>query len=262
MGAGSSRRRRYGAGPAAAVAIALGTLVLAAPARAYLLIDDFRDPQTLVLGEDESEASGSVVAFGAAAGERDAVLARLDATPGALTLAVAGSGADRLVVAGPAVPAALTLVYDGADGDPAIDPTGLGDLDLTELGTEDRLALRLRADHGATLRVQAFDTGDASGSTWSAGEIEVAPSTSLRWVELPLLALDDPGPAGPADLRDVGAILVAITAPDGLVLQLDEIRVPEAGQAVGGATALLVLAALRRSGRARACPVDDFRRVR
>ena len=241
--------RRRQTGRVGAAFLVLGALaLLVAPANAFIRIDDFRDPQTLVLPDGVTAVSGSATGPGMGAiPERDVVLRRLGETPGELTLTVDAGFSERLVVDDPfGVPAALSLVYDGLDGDEAIDPAG-GDVDLTELGTEDRFALRLQADFGVDLRVQVFDRTDPSGNTWSAGVLAVPATALLRWVELPFLALDEMGPNGHADLRDVGAILFELTGPEGLGLQIDEIRVPEPDAGAAGLAALLALGALRRT---------------
>jgi len=228
----------------AGFAIGMGCALAAAPpAAAYIRVDDFRNPQDLVLEEGAEVASDARLGAKVLGGERDAELRRTDGPAGAAALEVVSN---RLEVFADGAPFALTLDYDGADQDPdVLDPRGLGDVNLTEPGTGDGFAVRMRADADTLLWIQVFDTTDASGQTWSAGALEVPASQGFGWHDLPFVALVEQGPGGPADLRDVGAIRVRVSgAPTHVAL--DEIRVPE--PAAGPAVAVLCLAAhaLRR----------------
>jgi len=226
-------------------ALALG---LAEPASAYIRIDDFSDPQTLTLAAGENLAASSAIAPTVLVGERDAMLDRV-AGDGVVTLDIdPGTSARLFLENAVGTQSELRLVYDGADGDPVtIDYNGLGNLDLTELGTEDRFAVRLQTDQPAELLFRIFDATDPTGNSWSSGKLEVPASASLTWYELPLLALTTEGPGGPADPADTGAILVQVSGPASLDVQIDEIRVPEPGAAAAGLAALLALGALRRT---------------
>lgn len=234
----------------AAACGAVLALGLAAPASAYVRIDDFSDPQTLTLAGGEDLASSSVIAPNAIVGERDAVIERA-AGAGAVTLDVDPGASERLFFENAVgTESTLMLVYDGADGDPlAIDPGGLGDVDLTELGTEDRFAIRVQSDQAIEVWFQIFDAGDPSGDTWSAGTVAVPSGPSLAWHELPLVDLVAAGPGGHADPTDTGAILVRVSGPAGLDVQIDEIRVPEPGAWTAGLAALAALTSLRRTRR-------------
>lgn len=222
---------------------------LATPAAAYIRVDDFRDAQGLSLPGAEDAASDAAIAPSVLAGERDLVLRRLGGVATDVEADVALVGVERLVLENPgAAELALELVYDGADGDPeTVNPSGLGDVNLTEPGTGDGFAVRMRADAETVLTLQAFDNGDPTGGTWSAGSV-VVPASSLRWRFVPRSALLEPGPNGLADLRDVGAIALRLTgAPTSVAI--DEIRVPEPGAAAGALAVSCALAALRRARR-------------
>lgn len=229
---------------------ALLALWLAAPASAYIRVDDFSDPQTLTLAGGEDVASSSVIAPNAIVGERDAVIDRI-AGAGAVTLDVDPGASERLFLENAVeTESALTLVYDGADGDPlTVDPGGLGDVDLTEHGTVDRFAIRIQSDQATEVRFQIFDAGDPSGNTWSSGTLAVPAGASLAWHELPLLDLTTAGPDGYADPTSTGAILVQVSGPAGHDMQIDEIRVPEPGAGAAALGALAALASLRRARR-------------
>lgn len=229
-----------------ALAAAACLLAVPGPASAYIRVDDFRNPQDLLLEDGAEVASDARIGAKVLGGERDAELRRTDGPAGAAALDVASN---RLQLAADGAPLALTLVYDGADQDPdAVDPSGLGDVNLTEPGTGDGFAVRMRADVNTQLWIQVFDTNDASGATWSAGQVDVPASAGLAWHTLARSALVEEGPNGPADLRDVGAILLQVSgAPTQLVL--DEIRVPEPAAGSTIAAACLAAQALRRRRR-------------
>jgi hypothetical protein len=227
-----------------------GVSGLAAPASAFIRIDDFRDPQVVVLPDGQDYGYDSAISPKVLGGERDITLVRLSPSSGELAVTVAPDDSEQLFLDnGAGAYVELTLVYDGVDGDPGgIDLSGLGDVDLTELGTENRFALRLRADEPATAFVQIFDTNDPSGNTWSAGSLEIAPTDALAWHELPFTALNEVGAAGPADVRNVGAILLRLSGSAGADFEIDDFRVPEPGAGVAGLAALLALAVVRRTG--------------
>jgi len=222
-------------------------LGVAAQASAYIRIDEMDGAQDLVLEAEEQGAGSTAMAPGVLGGERDLFLQRVSGT-GDVAVAVDPGGSGLLFWENAAAAATtLTIVYDGIDGDPeALNPSGLGDVDLTELGTEDQFALRMRSDQVADVTIQVFDTTDPTGQTWSAGGFEVTPGDAFQWFTLPFAELLDAGPGGPADLTDIGAIVVRVSGPQGLDVQIDSIRVPEPGAPALGAAVLCTLAALRR----------------
>lgn len=233
----------------AAVAALAGVwlgLGVAAPVSAYIRIDEFTDMQSVALGGSAS-ASDASIAPEALGGERDLLLERLSGTAEA-TASVDPGGTGLLffenAVGGQS---AVTIVWDGIDGDAeTVDPSGLGNVDLTELGTEDSFAIRMLADQTADVTFQIFDATDPSGQTWSSGSIQVPGGSGFRWYTLPLLSLDEQGPNGAADPTDVGAILLRVSGPLGFDAQIDSVRVPEPhAWALGGAV-LFALAGLRR----------------
>lgn len=221
-------------------------LGIAAQASAYIRIDEFDDAQELSLGTAETDASDAAMAPGVLGGERDLVLERLSGT-GEVAVAIDPGGSGLLFFENAAsAQTALTIVYDGLDSDPeTVDPNGLGNVDLTELGTEEQFAIRMRTDQEADVTIQIFDATDPSGQTWSVGGFPVTPG-NFQWFTLPLAAMAQSGPGGPADPTDVGAIVVRVSGPQGLDVQIDSIRVPEPGALSLGVAVLCTLAGLRR----------------
>ena len=249
---GASGAARRGRAIPLAIACVLG-LSLCLPAAAFIPIDRFRDPQMILLPSGTPsafESASETGPGGVIAGKRDVDLRRSPSdAPGDITLEVAPNGIERLFLDDEEAAVELTLVYDGPDGLPAIDPTGLGSIDLTEAGTDERFSIRLRSDTASNVAFQVFDSGSALGERWSRGSWSVPPTPSLTWVEFPFAGLtEEAEPGGAANLRRIGAISVSIAAGAGSALEIDEIRVPEPR---GGAGELAALAGLLLLHRAR-----------
>ncbi len=235
-----------------ALAIWVVSLVAAsAPADAFIPVDSFRDPLTLLLPSGTDQVLEEVIEAGPGgviAGVRDIVLRRMETGAlGDAALEVSPSGIERLLLDDEGVALELTLVYDGPVGDAeAIDPSGLGAIDLNEAGTDERFSIRLRSKTASTVVFQVFESGHASGDRWSRGSWFVPATPSLTWIEFPFEDLLEPGPAGDADLGRIGAILVSISGEASSALEVDEIRVPEPGASGGGLAALAALQLLAR----------------
>lgn len=220
-----------------------------APAIAYIRVDEFTDAQSVSLTGAEVSAGDAAIAPEVLGGERDLLLERIAGT-GDATVAIDPGGTGLLffenAVGSQSV---VSLVYDGIDDDPeTVNPTGLGNIDLTELGTEDEFGLLMRSDQTADVTIQIYDATDPSGQTWSSGGFQ-ATAGGYRWFALPIAALDQQGPGGAADPTDIGAIVVRVSGPLGLDAQIDSIRVPEPGAWAAGAAVLVALAGLRRASR-------------
>jgi hypothetical protein len=220
-----------------------------APASAYIRVDEFTDTQSVSLTGAEVSAGDAALAPEVLGGERDLLLERIAGT-GDANVAIDPGGTGLLFLENAVgSQSALSLVYDGIDDDPAtVDPSGLGNIDLTELGTEDTFGLLMRSDQTADVTIQIYDATDPSGQTWSSGGFQASPG-GYRWFELPIAELDQQGPNGAADPTDIGAIVVRVSGPLGLDAQIDSIRVPEPGAWTLGGAVLVALASLRRVSR-------------
>jgi hypothetical protein len=227
----------------ARAAVAAVLVPLAAPAGAELVIDSFVTPQTLSLGFGGPDAAASSVpAAEALGGERDASLQRLAGTEPA-DLLVNPTGSDRLLSlsAGPSSIVEWMIVWDGVDGSPDVDETGLGGLDLTQGGANTGFLVSVLSDLPGQLQIELTDM---SGGRTSA-EIHL-PGGDEGLVDrlLPFSAFDLPAAAAA-----VGSVALVVGGEAGLDVQVDSIRVVPEPVGAGGAAlvALWVLA----HGRAR-----------
>lgn len=229
----------------AGLAAAVLPLAVTPPAHAALDIDRFVTQQVLDLpfgGVDG--AFSSVAAPEVLGGERDAALQRLTGTEPA-TLLINPTGTDRLLSgeSGPSSLVEWVIVWDGADGDPAVDETGLGGVDLTQGGANTGFLVRVRTDVAASLQIELTDT---SGGSTSAELALPGGDQTLVSRFLPFSAFDEPGIAA-----DVGSVSLVLGGQTGLDAQLDFVIVrapePAAGAGLAAACALL-LCARRRAG--------------
>lgn len=229
----------------AGLAAAALPLAPAAPARAALEIDRFVTPQVLNLpfgGPDD--AFSSAAAPEVLGGERDASLQRLTGTEPA-TLLINPTGSDRLLSceSGPSSLVEWVIVWDGADGDAAVDETGLGGIDLTEGGANTGFMVRVRSDLPASLQIELTDM---SGGSTSAELALPGGDPKLVSRFLPFSAFDEPAIAA-----DVGSVSLVLGGQAGLDAQIDFVivRVPEPAAGAGLAAAGgLLLCARRRAG--------------
>jgi uncharacterized repeat protein (TIGR01451 family) len=213
-----SCRRLY---PACAVlTAALGVLVAArAPAAAQsVMIDTFHTNQpslSLTYPPAGTTISSSVSGPGILGGERDI---QLNLTGGV----IAGNSLSTVVssdffsysqdatIAGNAV-----VQWDGTDGSPVLNPTGLGGVDLTVAGTQDALMLSTFFDDlPANVMITVYtDAGHASAMSFAFPGLVF---TSTNFI-LPFAAFTPTLGTG-ADFANVGAITMSlgstVTAPD------------------------------------------------
>jgi len=226
----------------AGVAALAAPFALAAPAGAFVMIDNFATQQTLQLpGGGPNSASSSSPAVEVLGGERDVQITRTIGND-YVELLINPTGSDRLLSASSAaatVPT-WTLVWDGPDGSPTVDADGLGGVDLTQGGVNTGFLVRVRSDLPATLEIAA--TGASGGSTSASlplpgGEIV------LQSRFLPFSAF-----ATPALFADTGSLSLALTGTAGTDAQLDYVlvTVPEPSGATVAACALVAMACRRR----------------
>jgi hypothetical protein len=195
----------------------------------------------------ESQVSGPMLG-----GERDETIG--NASPSGGILAGVSGGAysyGALSATGSAL-----LVWDGADGDAALDPTGLGGVDLTEGGTQFGFSIQIESnDFPALLVLTVYSTAsDFSQVTVSTpGGIPSGPAQTLGIAFASLTAT-----GSGADFADVGAISLLIDGSSQPQLDISlgafstsAVVVPEPETFVQLSLGLAVLAGMRVSRRRR-----------
>lgn len=215
------------------IALAAGVVALgvhASPAGAAigggvpLTIDSFATNQsalTLTFPPAGTDASSSVSGAGILGGERDLQLALSAGVIAGNTASAAVSSGFFSYSQDATISASARLTWDGTDGSPTINPTGLGGVDLTAGGSQDALDLSTVFDDlPITASVTVFtDTTHVSIAT--VGLPGLVFSNSHFVVPFSSFA---PLFGEGADLTNVGAIHVTVgstvTAPD---LVLDEL---------------------------------------
>ncbi|MGH0030371.1 MAG: hypothetical protein ACQGVC_11310 [Myxococcota bacterium] len=219
--------------------------MLAGAAQA-VTIDDFGAGSLVFVSA--SSSNDSQVTDSMLGGERDETISNTSASGGILAGA---SGGDYSYGALNATGSAL-LVWDGVDGSPALDATGLGGVDLTESGSHTHFAIEILSnDFVADLVLTVYTSvGDFSAITVATpGGIPSGPSQTL------MVAYADFVPTGSgADFTNVGAITLLVDGS--LDPQLDltlgsfatsPIAVPEPVTAAQLVLGLVGLALARRS---------------
>ena len=207
---------------AAMATAATAALLAAAPAAGIgggtpTVIDDFSTNQptlTLTFPPAGTSASSSVAGAGILGGERDNLI---NLTAGV----IAGNSLSSTVSSGflsysqdATISGNGHVSWDGADGSPTLDPTGLGGVDLTAGGTQNALDLAVFFDDlplNITLTVTSA-TGTSAATVASGGLI-----FSATHFVVPFSAFSATSGSG-ADFANVGAIELtqgsAVTAPD------------------------------------------------
>ena len=232
------------------VSLVLGLVLgLAWPvAASALLIDDFATGAggfvISVGGSNPAPDSETQVGAGILGGERALILTRTAGLGIAATDVSLSENGVYSFTTGAGVTAEGQLSYDGSSG--PFDPGGLGGIDVTDGGASTFVRFQVRSDQAATLRI-TFLSGDIADTLFA--EV-VVPATStigpFQTIDIPFASLMTAG-AG-ANLTSVGAVLVDITGPASLDLQIDQIAtVPEPGTLMLLLTGILILAGGRRA---------------
>jgi hypothetical protein len=223
---------------------------------ASILIDDFITSQSVTATAGAPTASSSIAAAEAIGGERDISVEMVSGFT-SLVLSVNPFGGELLVHdSGASVLGSSTVVWDGLDGDPtALDPTGLGGVDLTSGGMLDSFRLSyLLADLTGEVTMTVYDASDATGDTWSQVTM-LLPGGIFAPVDVDAAYTDfaTVGPNGAADFSNVGAISMTISntstgSLDVLLKRVECVPEPSAGiiTLLGIAGAVLPLSQLRR----------------
>jgi hypothetical protein len=186
--------------------LVVSSLVALPALAAEVVVDDFVDAQAQISAPPTStsfqaEIAGTIVPPGAANGERDLRLLLLGAA-GTLDSTADVTGG-QLNFSVPEVRSELFVSWDGQDADDAVDPTGLGGVDLTDGGTNNTFRLTVGAVTGlAELVVEVFT--DASNSSRAFAAVSAAGD-----VFFPFGALATQLGTG-ADLTNVGAITLQV----------------------------------------------------
>ena len=200
------------------IAALVALLAMPLPAAAEIIIDSFSTNQaalSLTFPPSGTSASSSVSGAGIVGGERDLQIA--------LTAGViAGNSMSAVVSSGfysysqdATISGSGTIQWDGTDGSAAVDPTGLGGIDLTAGGTQDAILIRTFFDDlPISFVVEVFtDAGNASSVTVVLPGL-IFSATSFV---IPYSSFATTLGAG-ADFTDVGAITLtggsSVTAPD------------------------------------------------
>jgi hypothetical protein len=194
-----------------------------------LLIDDFSTDQTVVdittTGSEYSQVSGS----GILGGERDMEVT-LDSD---VAIAVAITGDDLIYGQLAGSRGTALIVWDGPDDDPTLDPTGLdltglGGIDFTDGGLDDRIIIPLVVNNlSAPITLTAYtDDGNSSTATvWLTGG--APPQTQLTVLFTNFVIAKGTG----ADFTNIGAFSLFIdgSSSPGLAVGFDLIPEPSTG---------------------------------
>ncbi len=208
--------------PAALAALVAGLVLAAAPVAGQVVVDQFTTNQT-VISDPPGGASNAVTGGADILGQNRGLRVQRFAGAGPVTAGVAGGALDVGVTATtPDSRGAVFVIWDG-DSDPdAIDPAGLGGVDLTAGGAG---AFRFTIDAaaaGTSLVLEIYEDADSV----SRGAL-VLPAIAAPvdiFVDFSSLA-QAPGAATPADLSAVGAIVLRVESGEATpALMLSELR--------------------------------------
>jgi hypothetical protein len=220
-----------------------------------LLIDDFTTDQAVIWMGVQGTESSRVSGAGILGGERDMVVELMSSTGMAMGASLGTLNYGHFFTD---VGTGL-IVWDGDVDDPGagpgqhptdVDPTGLnatglGGVDFTDGGTEDKIALPLLANNfSAPIVLTAYTDAD----NFSTATISLPGSAPERLIVFHTDFIADPGGTG-ADFTNIGAFSLFIdgsTTP-GLSLEIEDL-VPEPSTATLLLLGILGITAIRRCG--------------
>ena len=139
----------------------------------------------------------------------------------------------------------LELQYDGEDNSTALNPTGLGGVDLLSAGTQFSFTILFADLPGATVSIDIFDM-DGNQSNFSNQVMFSIGTPPAQDVAAPFVvpapfAAFTPVTASAADFSNVGAIRINLSGGVAIDLTVDSITVPEPGTLGLFGTGLLAL---------------------
>ena len=178
------------------------------------VIDTFGDP---VVPQVASANSGTPTAFSSAlvsaiGGERDLVAQH--GTGGLNVELSANAVANTLALSsGTGTSGSGTASWDGVDGAAALDPTGLGGIDLTDGGSSEGFIINRNGDFVGSLTITVHTDGTSSSS------ITTTVPTTAAEIYLPYSTFT--GSGGGADFSNVGAVEMSISGPAGFDGEVD-----------------------------------------
>jgi hypothetical protein len=219
--------------------LALGA---AGAAHAELVIDSFMTSQkAAVLARGSLGYAESVVtAPEVLGGERDVQVSR-QMGAGSASLVINAVGEQLLSCSSSSTAyVACTVNWDGMDGVFALDPTGLGGVDLTGGGANVAFQVPISTALPATLQMQVTSASDGS-----LAEASIAlPGGDLAMVPRFLPFADFSGATDA--FADAGSVVLTLTGPPGLDGQIGTITAPEPAHTVLTALGVFSWLALRR----------------
>lgn len=199
---------------AAAVVALLAVAARPAPAEA-VVIDACSASQQLVISGPPSGAmtlTGSAAGAGAGllGGDRDVVIERTSTNAGPVELDVGTAIPDTCTYAsGSFTTGRAELSYDGQDGSPVLDPSGLGGVDLTAAGSQTGLRMFAASDRGATVVLTLYSNATACSA--ASVTVPADPTFTIISIDLPFSSfVTATGCAGPANPAIIGAVTVRI----------------------------------------------------
>jgi uncharacterized repeat protein (TIGR01451 family) len=177
-----------------------------------LVIDTFNTTQQVVNADfpGATPNSSALAAPEALGGERDVFV---DATAGSISVAANGTPKPGELVfdVGAGANGKRVVSYDGVDGSPNINPTGLNSLDLTSAGTANAFRFQIGGEAGTRLVIRVH-----SGANASSREVPIpttAGANATADLIVPFSDFTSLSGSG-ANFANVGAIEIEVIGPD------------------------------------------------
>jgi len=208
------------------------------------MIDDFSTDQTVILvGGAPDSTSSQVSGAGILGGQRDMQMTLLSN----MGVVMAASGGELTYLQAFNSGATGLIVWDGPDAPETLSPTGLGGVDFTDGGGEDKIAMPLLFNNlSAPMTLTAYtDAVNFSMATVSfPGNVPPLARLSVLFTSF----VADPGGTG-ADFTNIGAFSLFIdgSSTQGLTVEIDSV-VPEPSTATLLLFGILGIIAIRRCG--------------